>query len=119
MLKATLADLMQRIPGKASPEWPMGEPFTLAFAHGTMSVEVYAPRGSDIQTPHDQDELYFIHTGRGEIVIAGERHAFEPGMVFFVAAHVEHRFENFSPDFITWVVFWGPKGGEKSPGIAG
>jgi hypothetical protein len=33
-------------------------------------------------------------------------------MVFFVAAHVEHRFEQFSPDFVTWVVFWGPKGGE-------
>lgn len=33
-MKATLADLMQRIPGKVSPEWPMGEPFALAFAHG-------------------------------------------------------------------------------------
>lgn len=83
MLKAVLTDLMQRIPGKASPEWPSGEPFTLAFAHGTMSVEVYAPEGTDIQTPHDQDELYFIHSGHGEIVVAGERHAFEPGMVFF------------------------------------
>ena len=112
MMKATLSDLMKRIPGKASAEWPMGEPFTLAFAHGSMSVEVYAPKDTDIQTPHDQDELYFIHSGHGEIVIAGERHNFEPGMVFFVAAHVEHRFENFSADFSTWVVFWGPKGGE-------
>lgn len=112
MMKAIISDLMKRIPGKASEEWPMGEPFVQAFAHGSMSVEVYAPKGTDMQTPHDQDELYFIHSGRGEFVVGGDRHPFEPGMVFFVAAHVEHRFENFSPDFSTWVVFWGPKGGE-------
>ena len=112
-MKATVSDLLQRIPGKVTEEWPMGEPFALAFAHGSMSVELYAPRGTDIQTPHDQDELYFIHSGCGEFVMAGERHSFEAGTVFFVPAYVEHRFENFSDDFSTWVVFWGPKGGEK------
>ncbi|MCB1984118.1 MAG: cupin domain-containing protein [Nitrosomonas sp.] len=91
----------------------MGEPFVEALRHGSMSVELYAPKDTDVQTPHDQDELYFIHTGRGELIIAGERHLFEPGMVFFVPAHVEHRFENFSNDFAAWVVFWGPKGGES------
>jgi hypothetical protein len=25
----------------------------------------------------------------------------------------KHRFENFSHDFVTWVVFYGPQGGEK------
>ncbi len=113
-MKAKIADLLKKIPGPASAEWPMGEPFTLAFAHGTMSVEIYTPKDTDSQTPHDQDELYFIQSGHGELTIAGERHAFEPGMVFFVAAHVEHRFENFTPDFLTWVVFWGAKGGEKA-----
>jgi len=111
-MKANLSDLLQRIPGKVTEDWPMGEPFTEAFRHGSMSVEVYAPKDIDVQTPHDQDELYFIHAGRGELVIAGERHLFAPGMVFFVPAHVEHRFENFTLDFVAWVVFWGPKGGE-------
>jgi len=32
--------------------------------------------------------------------------------VLFVPARVEHRFEEFSDDFATWVIFWGPKGGE-------
>jgi hypothetical protein len=31
----------------------------------------------------------------------------------FVAAGVPHRFESCSDDFATWVVFWGPKGGER------
>ena len=30
-----------------------------------------------------------------------------------MAANVLHRFENFSDDFGTWVVFWGPKGTKK------
>jgi len=32
--------------------------------------------------------------------------------VIFVEAGVEHRFEDFTDDFETWVVFWGPQGGE-------
>jgi hypothetical protein len=27
---------------------------------------------------------------------------------------MEHHFENFSDDFATWVIFYGPDGGEKS-----
>ena len=59
-MKATIAELLNKIPGKASAEWPMGEPFALAFAHGSMSVEIYTPKATDIQTPHDQDELYLF-----------------------------------------------------------
>ena len=29
-----------------------------------------------------------------------------------LAAGVEHRFEDFSADFATWVFFYGPEGGE-------
>lgn len=118
-IKATVEEVFSRIPGPVTVEWPMGERFAVALAHGTMSVEYYAPVGHDPQTPHEQDEIYFIHRGTGELVIEGERHAFEAGDCLFVAANAEHRFENFSTDFGTWVVFWGPKGGEKgviSPG---
>ena len=111
-MKANVTDLLKQIPGKVTEDWPLGEPFVEAFRHGSMSVELYAPKDIDIQTPHDQDELYFIHSGQGEVVIAGERHLFAPGMAFFVPAHVDHRFENFTSDFAAWVVFWGPKGGE-------
>lgn len=107
-----IADLLPQLPRAPSPQWPDGEPFVVALAHGSMSVEVYAPRGHDPQTPHEQDELYFIHSGQGEFVLDGVRHPFAPGTVFFVPARVEHRFENFTADFATWVVFWGPQGGE-------
>lgn len=111
--KATVEEVLLRIPGPVTAEWPIGERFAIALAHGTMSVEYYAPVGDDPQTPHEQDEVYFIHQGTGELVIDGERHAFKAGDCLFVAAGVKHRFENFSSDFGTWVVFWGQKGGES------
>jgi mannose-6-phosphate isomerase-like protein (cupin superfamily) len=42
------------------------------------------------------------------------RFRFGPGDVLFVPAGVEHRFEDFSDDFVTWVVFYGPEGGEAA-----
>jgi mannose-6-phosphate isomerase-like protein (cupin superfamily) len=112
-MKATVAALLKAIPGKVTADWPMGERFTVAMSHGTMSVELYAPVGTDPQHPHEQDELYFIHSGRGTFRVGKAMHAFEPGTCFFVPARVEHRFEEFTPDFAAWVVFWGPEGGER------
>ena len=53
----------------------------------------------------------FRHSGTGTFVIGEARHPFAPGTCFFVPAGVAHRFEEFSADFSTWVVFWGPPGG--------
>jgi mannose-6-phosphate isomerase-like protein (cupin superfamily) len=111
-VKATVAELMRRLPGPVTKQWPKGERFVEAFRHGSMSVELYAPVGTDPQAPHAQDELYFIQSGSGTFVLDGELHDFEPGDCFFVAAGVEHRFTRFTPGFATWVVFWGPEGGE-------
>jgi mannose-6-phosphate isomerase-like protein (cupin superfamily) len=111
-MQASAQELLKRLPGNITEQWPIGERFVTAFAHGTMSVEFYAPIDRDPQTPHQQDELYFIHSGHGKLLINGELHSCNAGMVFFVPAGVEHRFENFSEDFSTWVVFWGPQGGE-------
>jgi mannose-6-phosphate isomerase-like protein (cupin superfamily) len=86
------------------------------FKHGSMELEYYAPRGSDPQRPHQRDELYVIISGRGMFRNGEKRHEFGPGDVLFVPTGVEHRFEEFSDDFATWVIFWGPKGGEAAVG---
>lgn len=87
-------------------------PFSIRLSRGTLILELYAPRGVDDQQPHDQDELYFVAEGSGTFVCADERVHFEKGDALFAAAGVEHRFEDFTDDFETWVVFYGPEGGE-------
>ena len=111
-MKASIAELMRRLPGPKTRQWPEGERFAEAFRHGSMSVELYAPTGSDPQAPHAQDELYFIHAGSGTFLLDGVAHAFESGDCFFVPAGVEHRFTQFTQGFSAGVVFWGPDGGE-------
>ena len=86
--------------------------FAEAFRHGTMRLGLYAPRGSDTQTPHAQDELYIVLAGTGTFVKAGEEQPFKANDVIFVEAGADHRFLDFTPDFAAWVVFWGPSGGE-------
>lgn len=88
----------------------------LLFAHGSLTIEIYRPAGVDRQQPHEQDEVYVVIAGSGEFVNGDTRQPFEPGEVLFVPAGVEHRFENFSDDFATWVIFYGPTGGEAGTG---
>jgi len=78
-----------------------------------MYVEIYKPRQTDKQTPHLQDELYVVISGSGEFLNGTVRAPFQPGDILFARAGVEHRFENFTEDFATWVIFYGPEGGEK------
>lgn len=89
-----------------------GRQSALIFSHGTLELRHYAPRGVDTQTPHDLDEIYIVERGKGWFEVAGDRTEFGPDDVLFVPAGVPHRFVDFSDDFETWVVFYGPKGGE-------
>ena len=104
--RATLRDGLSRLPT------PEGQRFVRLFAHGTLAVEVYAPRGSDPQQPHDRDEVYVVARGTGSFFCDGHRTPFGPDDFLFVPAGVEHRFEDFSDDLAVWVLFYGSKGGE-------
>jgi mannose-6-phosphate isomerase-like protein (cupin superfamily) len=103
----TVREGLERLPG------PNGERFAELFRHGSLSIEIYAPRGRDPQSPHTLDEVYVVVQGSGRFRNGGERHPFGPGDVLFVAAGVEHRFEDFTDDLVLWVIFYGPEGGEQ------
>ena len=81
--------------------------------HGTMELGYYRPVGTDNQAPHEQDEIYIVHTGTGVFQLGDESIDFAPGDALFVPAGISHRFIEFSEDFGTWVIFWGPPGGES------
>jgi len=90
-----------------------GQRFAKVLEHGSLVVEIYAPRGTDPQQPHTRDELYVVVTGSGHFVNGDARHTFAAGDVLFVPAGITHRFEDFTEDLVVWVVFYGPEGGER------
>jgi mannose-6-phosphate isomerase-like protein (cupin superfamily) len=104
--RLTVIQALSRLPG------PAGERYVELFAHGTLSVELYAPRGRDPQSPHTRDEVYVVVQGSGQFRNGDDRHPFGPGDLLFVPAGVVHRFEDFTDDLAVWVIFYGPEGGE-------
>ena len=110
---------MSKVDGKAwTPAAAMealgrsGASYVTLFEQGTLEIEIYRPVGVDPQKPHPKDELYVVIAGSGTFVHGSGRSPFAPGDVLFVRAGVVHRFEDFTPDFATWVFFYGPEGGE-------
>lgn len=88
-------------------------PFVELMKHGTLRVEYFAPIIKDTQQPHQQDEIYMIASGSSRFFINGNYSHCKTGDFLFVPAGAEHHFEDFSADFATWVIFYGPKGGEN------
>jgi mannose-6-phosphate isomerase-like protein (cupin superfamily) len=101
-------DFLSRIPG------PNGERSTLVFEHGTLTVKLYAPRGTDTQKAHTRDEGYIVVHGSGTFVHGDQRDPFRPNDFLFAPAGLPHRFEDFTHDLLVWVIFYGPEGGETS-----
>jgi mannose-6-phosphate isomerase-like protein (cupin superfamily) len=114
-MRIDLKSALSSLPLPATAAWPEGVWDKTVFSHGTMSVLVFTPRGRDYQTSHTQDELYIIMKGSGTLQIGRQEATlfpFVPGDVLFVPAGKHHRFVEFTPDLITWAIFWGPPGGE-------
>lgn len=106
--RASLSDALDAI-GKVKS----GLPSATVFEHGSLQVKLYRPGVEDMQKPHERDEVYFVVSGSGWFRNGESRHPFQSGDMLFVPAGVEHRFEEYTDDFCTWVVFYGPVGGEQ------
>jgi mannose-6-phosphate isomerase-like protein (cupin superfamily) len=87
-----------------------GKPYLQFINEGTMSLGLYvlAAGSADTQSPHDEDEIYYVVAGRGAIVVAGERRPVQPGSIVFVAKEVEHRFVDIDED-LSILVFFAPQ----------
>jgi mannose-6-phosphate isomerase-like protein (cupin superfamily) len=101
-----LRDAEARIPG------PAGEHAVMVLRRGSVDLALSLPLRPSQQTPHAQDEVYFIIRGRGVLVHDRRRDSFESGDLLFVAAGTEHQFEGTTEDLALWRMFYGPAGGE-------
>jgi mannose-6-phosphate isomerase-like protein (cupin superfamily) len=72
-----------------------------------LSAGIYAlpAGGKDSQTPHKEDELYYVVRGRARMRVAAEEHDVSEGSVIFVAAGVQHSFHEIKEELIVLVFF--------------
>jgi mannose-6-phosphate isomerase-like protein (cupin superfamily) len=92
-----------------------GRPYLEFIRKQDLSVGLYVlPAGGvDPQLPHAEDEVYYVVSGKGRFMSAGDDVAVEAGSVLFVAAGVEHRFHDIS-EALSILVFFGPAEGSKA-----
>lgn len=105
-MKFTPEKLLTKLPLPATEKWKNGVSFMTVFRRRNLTLEFFAPRGKDYQTPHEEDEFYIIVCGTADLIIETEKFECAVGDTMFVSAHAEHHFENMSSDFATWVVFF-------------
>lgn len=76
----------------------------------SMSGYIYElPAGAtDEQTPHDQDEIYYVVKGRSDLTVDGETVAIKPGDILYVKKFARHLFSNITEDLSLLVVFAPP-----------
>jgi mannose-6-phosphate isomerase-like protein (cupin superfamily) len=65
------------------------------------------PGEEDTQTPHDDDELYFVVEGSGYIELGKEGRPVKKGSVIFVPARMAHRFYGNTDTLVVLYVFAG------------
>ena len=62
----------------------------------------------DEQQPHDDDEIYYVISGRACFQVEGESRPVQPGDVIYVAAGEPHCFEDIEEDLRLLVIFGPP-----------
>ena len=74
-----------------------------------LSMGLYVlPAGSrDPQSPHTEDEVYYVVSGRAKILVADESRDVQTGSVVYVANNVAHRFHSIEEN-LTVLVFFAP-----------
>ncbi|HXY04267.1 MAG TPA: cupin domain-containing protein [Terriglobales bacterium] len=72
-----------------------------------MSAGIYVlpAESSDRQSPHKQDELYYVIRGKARMKAGSEDQPVASGSLIFVAAGVEHRFYDISEELAVLVFF--------------
>ncbi|HRQ21852.1 MAG TPA: cupin domain-containing protein [Anaerolineales bacterium] len=73
----------------------------------SMGLYVLPAGGTDPQSPHTEDEVYYVVSGRAKIQVAEEDRAVQAGSIVYVAKNVEHRFHSIEEE-LTVLVFFAP-----------
>ena len=73
----------------------------------SMGLYVLPAGGTDPQSPHTEDEVYYVVSGKAQILVAEENRDVQAGSIVYVAKNVEHRFHSIEEE-LTLLVFFAP-----------
>jgi mannose-6-phosphate isomerase-like protein (cupin superfamily) len=73
----------------------------------SMGLYILHVGGTDLQSPHTEDEVYYVVSGKAQIRVADENRAVQAGSIVYVAKNVEHRFHSIEEE-LTVIVFFAP-----------
>lgn len=73
----------------------------------SLGLYVLPAGGTDPQSPHTEDEVYYVVSGRAQILVAEKNREVQAGSIVYVAKNVAHRFHSIEED-LTVLVFFAP-----------
>ena len=73
----------------------------------SMGLYVLPAGRTDPQSPHTEDEVYYVVSGRAKVQVAGEDRDVGAGSIVYVAKNVEHRFHSIEEE-LKVIVFFAP-----------
>ncbi len=73
----------------------------------TLSCGLYslAAGSKDMQAPHDEDEVYFVLTGKARMRLGDEDREVKPGTLLYIRAATDHSFFEIEEDMTLLVLF--------------
>ena len=71
----------------------------------SMGLYVLPESAADPQSPHTEDEVYYVVSGSGMVQVDGEDRAVTAGSIVYVGQEVSHRFHSITEDLSLLVVF--------------
>jgi mannose-6-phosphate isomerase-like protein (cupin superfamily) len=103
------------LPAVAADRAERGQPWLEFIRHPALSVGLYVlePGEPDRQSPHTEDEIYYVVEGRGQISVGSEVRAVGPGSVVYVATAVAHHVHDIT-ERLTLLVVFAPAEGTRA-----
>lgn len=107
-----LAEVIDRLAGSQ-------EAYLEFVRHPDISVGLYVllVGAVDGQSPHLEDEVYYVVEGRGRITVGDETRDIGQGSVVYVGRTVPHRFHDITEDLRILVIFAPAEGSTTQASI--
>jgi mannose-6-phosphate isomerase-like protein (cupin superfamily) len=92
------ADLLQRLGDKRYHEF-------LRVPAMSAGIYVLSAGATDKQTPHKEDEIYYVVRGKAKMRLGREERSIGQGDVIFVEKTLEHQFFDIEKELLLLVIF--------------